>query len=150
MSRMERSVMPAAEPFCAGTKIPETKPTILLVEDEGFVREVTGEVLQAAGYEVLKARNATEAVRAFHRHRGHIQLLITDVVLPDRNGPNLAQELRSMGGLLPTILISGYSERAIPQHLLRMPSLFYLPKPFSAQALMRKVRQVLEEAMAPV
>jgi len=63
--------------------------TILLVEDEAFVREVAYEVLSRAGYRVLTAGNATEALQAFREHAGAVQLLLTDVVLPDRNGCDL-------------------------------------------------------------
>ncbi len=70
--------------------------TILLVEDEAFVREVAYEVLSRAGYRVLTAGNATEALQAFREHAGAVQLLLTDVVLPDRNGCDLALELAAL------------------------------------------------------
>ena len=71
--------------------------TILLVEDEAFVREVACEVLSRAGYRVLKAGNAKEAVKIFREHAGEVHLLLTDVVLPDRNGRDLATELAALG-----------------------------------------------------
>ena len=84
-------------------------PTILLVEDEAFVREVACEILRVAGYRVLPARNAAEAVPAFLAHREEVQLLLTDVVLPDRNGRDLAFELATLGHAFRIIFISGLS-----------------------------------------
>ena len=86
-------------------------PTILLVEDEGFVLNVTYEILCSAGYRVLPARNAGEAVRAFRSHAEGVQLLLTDVVLPDRNGCDLALELATTGGV-KAIFISGYPDNS--------------------------------------
>ncbi len=119
--------------------------TILLVEDENFVREVTAEVLRFAGYQVLKARTAVEAAAAFHACRENVQLLLTDVVLPGRNGRALANDLRAARPGLKTIFISGYPENEVTKHRLEEPGLFYLPKPFSVESLVKKVRQVLEE-----
>lgn len=82
-------------------------PMILLVEDEEFVRQVTSEVLQSAGYHVLQAREAIEATGAFRRHRQNVRLLITDVVMPGQNGRDLARELRSGCPDLKTLFISG-------------------------------------------
>src|SRR5579871_4247667 len=84
--------------------------TILVVEDEDFVREVTCEVLISAGYRVLQARTATEAARLFSREAKGADLLLTDVVLPGRNGQVLARELTGSHPGLKTIFISGYPE----------------------------------------
>ena len=119
--------------------------TILLVEDEAFVREVTADILESAGYRVLKARNAAEALCVFRRYRRIVQLLLTDVVLPRRNGRDLANDLRAMCPTLRTIFISGYPENAVTKQGLPDDHMFYLPKPFSLESLTRKVRQVLEE-----
>lgn len=131
--------MPVAPRTGAETKC----ETILLVEDEDFVREVTCEVLLAAGYRVAKARNAAEAVRVFHRCGGQVQLLLTDVVLPGRNGRDLARRLKVVQPDLKTIFISGYPENEVTKHGLQEPGVFYLPKPFSVDSLMGKIRQVL-------
>lgn len=85
----------------------ERSLTILLVEDEDFVREVTCEVLQSSGYRVLKARNAVEATVTFRRHRQEVGLLITDVVMPGQNGRDLARELSSVCPGLKTLFVSG-------------------------------------------
>jgi len=83
------------------------KPVILLVEDESLVRKVTCEVLQSAGYRVLKAKNSAEAARIFLQHGKEIDLLLTDVVMPGRSGRELARELRAICSDLKTIFTSG-------------------------------------------
>ena len=120
-------------------------PTILLVEDESFVRDVAYEILCSAAYRVLPARNAADAVRAFHCHAEGVQLLLTDVVLPGRNGCDLALELVMGGGCVKAIFVSGYPENSITRKGLQHPGWFYLPKPFSAASLLHKVKEVLDE-----
>jgi CheY-like chemotaxis protein len=83
--------------------------TILLVEDESFLREVTCEILESAGYRVLKARTAAEAISAFDEYKTIVRLLLTDVVLPGQNGRDLATDLRSVSPKLKIIFTSGYS-----------------------------------------
>jgi two-component system, cell cycle sensor histidine kinase and response regulator CckA len=150
MSMESTELRPATSPqvFSEGTSAEENIEGILLVEDESFVRDVTGEVLKAAGHVVWKARNATEAVRVFRRHAAHIKLLIVDVMLPDRSGPVLALELEGMGGIFRTILISGYPERSV-KYKLNMLDCSYLPKPFSAELLISRVRDVLDSSRLP-
>ncbi len=127
------------------TGVQRVAATILLVEDEHFVREVTAEVLVFAGYQVLKARTAAEAATAFRGCGENVQLLLTDVVLPGRNGRALASDLRTAHPGLKTIFISGYPENEVTKLGLQEPGLFYLPKPFSVASLVKKVRQVLGE-----
>ncbi len=119
--------------------------TILLVEDETFLREVTSEILESAGYRVLKTRNAAEALSVFGECKAIVRLLLTDVVLPGQNGRDLANDLRSVSPKLKIIFISGYPENVVTRHGIQADGMFYLPKPFSLQSLTRKVKQVLEE-----
>lgn len=128
------------------TTVTQDRGTILLVEDEAFVREITCEILEAAGYRVLKARNAAEATEAFRRYKAIVRLLLTDVVLPGRNGRDLASDLRTMSPSLRTLFISGYPENAVTKNGIREDGMFYLPKPFSLQSLTRTVRKVLQQA----
>jgi two-component system, cell cycle sensor histidine kinase and response regulator CckA len=121
-------------------------PTILLVEDEVFVREVAGEVLASAGYRVLKAVNASEALRIFRAHAGVVDLLVADVVLPDRNGCDLAAELLSLDGGLRAVLVSGYPENSITREGLKHPGWFYLAKPFSVAKLLEAIQRALPRA----
>jgi two-component system cell cycle sensor histidine kinase/response regulator CckA len=108
------------------------------------LREVTCEILESAGYRVLKTRNATEAASAFYQYRTIVKLLLTDVVLPGQNGRDLANDLRSVCRELKVIFISGYPENAVTRNGIQEDGMFYLPKPYSLQSLTRKVRLVLE------
>jgi two-component system cell cycle sensor histidine kinase/response regulator CckA len=119
--------------------------TILLVEDEAFVRDVACEILSAAGYRVLKAGNAAEALHTFQCYPEKVQLLLTDVVLPDRNGCDLALELTTLCHTVRAILVSGYPENSVTTKGLQRPGWCYLPKPFSAASLLQKVREVLPD-----
>ncbi len=82
--------------------------TILLVEDNTSLLKTTCEVLESAGYRVLKTRTAAEAISVFHQYKAIVRLLLTDVVLPGQNGQELANYLRSVCPDLRTIFISGY------------------------------------------
>jgi two-component system, cell cycle sensor histidine kinase and response regulator CckA len=115
--------------------------TILLVEDEAFVRDVSCEVLRGAGYRVLSARDCEEAERRHEANRGEIDLLITDVILPRENGRVLAERLRERDGDLRVLFVTGYAEQI---GFLNEDAVACLAKPFSSQALLESVRQVLD------
>ena len=118
--------------------------TILLVEDEGSVRNVVSEILQSAGYMVLLAKNAQEAVGILRGWAGTLDLLLTDVVMPGgKNGRELARELRSGCPGMKTIFMSGYSESAALLGSARDPGISFLSKPFSIPTLMNKIRDLL-------
>ena len=91
----------------------ERTKTILLVEDEPFVREVTGEVLRAAGYRVLTAKNAKEGVSLYEAQSGEVELLLTDIILPGETGRVLAGRLRREDPTLKVLFVSGYSEQMV-------------------------------------
>jgi two-component system cell cycle sensor histidine kinase/response regulator CckA len=112
---------------------------ILLVEDEAFVREVAWEVLSAAGYRVLSAKNAEEALE-IHASQD-VQLLLTDVILPGVNGFALAKRLKQENPALKVLLVTGYAEQ---MSVIEAAEEKFLAKPFSADALVRRVRQMLE------
>jgi len=120
--------------------------TVLLVEDEPFVREAAGYILESAGYRVLKAPNAAEAKRKFG---GGVQVLLTDVILPDADGRDLAEELNVLYPGMHAIFMSGYPESALNGHQAESPTVAYLAKPFSVESLTAKMRQA-EHAMAEV
>jgi len=116
-------------------------PTILYVEDETFVREVTCEVLRSAGYNVLTAKNAVEAQRIYEGQRAEIDLLLTDVVLPGETGRALAGKLRRKDPALRVLFVTGYAEH------MRLGETEYeecLAKPFSTKALLGRVRRMLD------
>jgi CheY-like chemotaxis protein len=128
---------------------PALKQTILLVEDESFVRDVAREVLCSAGYGVVEAANATQAIARFRKHAGKVQLLLTDVVLPDRRGDDLARDLEGAGRNLKVIFISGYPENVAAQARFRRPGWSYLAKPFTAMCLLGKIEKVLQGEAGP-
>jgi len=119
----------------------ELRATILLVEDEAFVREVTSEVLRSAGYQVLAAGSAVEAESLFDACRGDLQLLLTDVVLPGDTGRVLAEKLRREKAELKVLLVTGYAEEMAALEAGQMEC---LRKPFSTATLLRRVRQLLD------
>lgn len=115
--------------------------TVLYVEDEAFVRDVTSEVLRSAGYEVWTARNAEEAQHIYDRNQGAIDLLITDVILPGENGRALARRLRIADSALKVLLVSGYAEQLGTDDATGEDC---LAKPFATTQLLRRVRQGLD------
>jgi CheY-like chemotaxis protein len=121
--------------------------TILLVEDEAFVRDVTSEVLRSAGYEVLTARNAAEAAQIYSTRRG-VELLLSDVILPDENGRTLAGRLRRENPELKVLLVTGYAEQMGLQG--PQPDEACLAKPFSTAVLLRRVREMLDRTELPM
>lgn len=123
--------------------------TVLLVEDEVFVRDVTQEVLEMCGYTVLTACDAADAIRRFEHHKGPVHLLITDVVMPGMNGRELAGRLLLRCPDLKTIFISGYADNTVLREGAGITSAAYLQKPFTLEALTRKVREVIDSRMRP-
>ena len=109
--------------------------TILLVEDEVFVREVASEVLRSAGYRVLTAKNAVDAEQAYRQCCGEVDLLLTDVILPGENGRSFAERLRLRHPTLEILLVTGYAEQLGE---LKSGREECLAKPFSTRELSRK------------
>jgi hypothetical protein len=117
--------------------------TILLVEDEEPVRSLVRSVLEAGGYVVLEARHGEDALVVAEMHKGPIQLLVTDVVMPEMSGPELAEHLAPFHREMKVLYMSGYTEDAIQHHGVLASRTAYLPKPFTPETLARKVREVL-------
>jgi PAS domain S-box-containing protein len=116
--------------------------TILLVEDEDSVRVVVGSVLRRQGYQVLEAGTPRGAREIFEQHKNEIDLLLTDVVMPDMNGPALAQRLVADKPDLRVLFISGYaSAGSLPVE--SVPNVSFLSKPFQGSTLLAKVRDIL-------
>src|SRR2546427_4458728 len=119
--------------------------TVLVVEDQDEVRRLTKRVLEARGYTVLAARNGAEALEIVGRHATQIHLMITDVVMPGLNGPELAQLARARRSDRKVLYVSGYTGEAVLQHRLLEPGVAFLQKPFTPDALARKTREVLDD-----
>jgi signal transduction histidine kinase/ActR/RegA family two-component response regulator len=118
--------------------------TILVVEDEQMVREIILEILATHGYGVIEARTGAEAFQASERHEGEIDLLITDVVLPGMSGREVAEKFLQASQQTRVLYISGYTESTIVHHGVLTSGTPFLQKPFTADALLRKVRKVLD------
>ena len=121
--------------------------TILLVEDENYVREVACEILETAGYTVVSANCAKEALAMFEKD-GPFHLLVTDIVMPGMNGRELAKQLLSLKPDLKTIYMSGYTDSAIIRQDLQSSEHMYLQKPFTLESLTEKVRSVLNSPLS--
>jgi len=117
-------------------------PVILLVEDEPVVREVTRQVLLHGGYRVLESSNAAEALALARKHAGEIDLLLTDVIMPEMNGAELAGQLQEMQPGLLTIFMSGYAEADVARRMNRT-SAIHIQKPFTVHALLSRVAEAL-------
>ena len=119
------------------------KPVILLVEDEAIVRQVTRQVLEHAGYQVLESDGAGEALRLAAEHQGRIGLLLSDVVMPGMNGLDLARRIQMMQPRLTTVFMSGYTETAMLRQSVQDPRNTYLQKPFTIDLLLACVDKAL-------
>jgi two-component system, cell cycle sensor histidine kinase and response regulator CckA len=120
------------------------RETVLLAEDEEIVRKLTQEILETYGYQVLEAANASTALSICEHHKKPIHLLITDVVMPEMSGRELADRLHGLRPEMKVLYMSGYTDNAIVHHGILDPDISFLQKPFTPDALARKVREVLE------
>jgi CheY-like chemotaxis protein len=121
--------------------------TVLIVEDEPAVKDLAVSILTTHGYQVLAAANGFEALQSCDKYDGPIHLLLTDVVMPQMNGRELAEQLHPRRRELRVLYMSGYSSDVIAYHGVLEEGMVVLPKPFTMETLTAKVRQVLD---APV
>ncbi|MBC2710154.1 MAG: PAS domain S-box protein [Desulfosarcina sp.] len=131
--------MDAAQPAARGHE------TILLVEDEPMILDITTTMLEHQGYTVQAAATPGEAIRLAREHAGEIHLLMTDVVMPEMNGRDLAKNLLSLYPNLKRLFMSGYTANVIAHHGVLDEGVQFIQKPFSVQTLAVKVREVLDE-----
>lgn len=123
---------------------PRGDETVLIVEDEPIVRTMATELLKLLGYTVITASSGPEALDLSSRHEGKIDLLLTDVVMPEMSGRTLADELIHRRAGIKVIFVSGYSENAIVHHGVVDEGIHFLQKPYTLMSIARKVRQVLD------
>ncbi len=139
----------AALPEDIGKVAPAEAPrrgagTVLVVEDDEQLRRLTHRALDAQGYTVLVADRGATALDIARRHKGEIDLLLTDVIMPDTNGRKLAETIRAARPGMRVLYMSGYPDGAIASHGMLEPGVAYLAKPFTTEAITRRVREVLE------
>jgi two-component system cell cycle sensor histidine kinase/response regulator CckA len=118
--------------------------TILLVEDEEGLRSLNARGLRSRGYSVIEASNGIEAMEALEQKNGAVDLVVSDVVMPEMDGPTLLKAMRARNPDLKIIFVSGYAEDAFDKSVLRADEQFaFLPKPFALSALVEKVKQTM-------
>lgn len=117
--------------------------TVLVVEDDAGVRVLIAEVLQRRGYRAIMASTPSEALRLFDQEAPAIDLLLTDVVLPEMSGRDLADQLQRAQPGLRVLFMSGYTDAAIVHHGTLEKGTPFIQKPFSPDSLSRKLREVL-------
>ncbi|MEX0879130.1 MAG: ATP-binding protein, partial [Thermoanaerobaculia bacterium] len=135
----------AAAPAPARPAPARGSETILLVEDERAVRDLTRRCLEASGYRVLQAEDAEEAIAVAAGHPGQLDMLLTDVIMPGVSGPELARRLVAGRPDLRVLFVSGYTDQAMASERILEPGASFLQKPFTPDTLARKVRDVLDE-----
>jgi two-component system cell cycle sensor histidine kinase/response regulator CckA len=125
------------------------RATILIVEDDTEVREIMSEILRQSDYHVLNASGGTEALEISRQYSGSLELVLTDLVMPEMDGLELVERLRKVDGDLKVIYMSGYGTHRDADHGSRDPSIPMIQKPIRAAGLIRLVREVLGHGKAP-
>jgi CheY-like chemotaxis protein len=123
---------------------PRGSETLLVAEDEEGVRKAARGILEKQGYTVLEAGTGADAVQVAGDHPGPVHLLVTDVVMPDLGGRDLADAVRARRPGVKVLYMSGYTDDAVIRHGVSQATDAFLQKPFTALGLARKVRDVLE------
>jgi signal transduction histidine kinase/CheY-like chemotaxis protein len=118
--------------------------TILLVEDEIGVRQLVREMLHRLGYKIHEASSGADAVRIFAQHQNTIDLLLTDVIMPQMSGRDLAERLKALQPSLKVLYISGYTDDMLAHHGVLESNVYLLQKPFAPDELAKKLREVLD------
>jgi PAS domain S-box-containing protein len=120
--------------------------TVLVVEDEPDVRQLTVEALRLSGFDVVEAANGAEALRRLDELTRRVELVLTDVIMPEMSGPELVARIEAAHPGPRILYMSGYTEEAVLRPSVRTGRTHFLQKPFTPLALARKVREVLDEA----
>jgi PAS domain S-box-containing protein len=146
LPRVDEEAGTAAAGEVPAEPLARASETILLVEDEKSLRAMIREILEEGGYTVVEGGSPEEAIAAARSHPGPINLMLTDVVMPSMGGRDLAVELAALRPGLRVLYMSGYTDNAIVHHGVLDAGMHFLQKPFTADALLRKARAVLDES----
>jgi CheY-like chemotaxis protein len=151
-----RILLPRVEHSAGETAVPAPLPplrggheTVLIAEDESAVRGLASLTLRAHGYKVLEASTGAEALRIAERGGQDIDLLVSDVVMPVLNGPQLATRFHALRPGTPVLFISGHAETTIAHQGVLDAGVEFLAKPFTPDRLARRVRQILDRHVQP-
>jgi PAS domain S-box-containing protein len=147
--RIDENTPVVVEADRAGPRDVTGQDTILLVEDEEAVRSFAARALKLRGYSVLEAAGGEEALEIVQNAKAPIHLLITDVVMPNMDGPTLVRAVKRIRPEMAVIFMSGYAEEAFRRNDEKAEDLHFLPKPFGLKQLAAKVKEVLAGAPAP-
>ncbi|HEX4303672.1 MAG TPA: ATP-binding protein [Rhizomicrobium sp.] len=147
--RIDANAPVVAEPASTAPRDVTGQDTILLVEDEEAVRSFAARALKMRGYSVLEASGGEEALEIVKTSKAPIHLLITDVVMPNMDGPTLVRAVKRIKPEMAVIFMSGYAEEAFRRNDEKAEDLHFLPKPFGLKQLAAKVKEVLSGAPAP-
>jgi CheY-like chemotaxis protein len=140
---------PATTPPFIEPLLPFGRETILLVEDEEVVRSLLKDVLEACGYKVIQAVDGAMALDIFKNLTDPIDLLITDVVMPQMSGPELVGHVKELMPNLPILFISGYTDDEVMRNGIEGAGVSFLQKPFTVEKVSRCIRELLEARKEP-
>ena len=144
LPRVREAASPPKEATPAGRiASPSRSKTVLLVEDSDTVRELTRNILELTGYDVLEAGSPEDAIRLCESHEGEIHLLLTDVVMPGMSGRDLSDRLRPGRPVMKVLYMSGYTDEAIVERGILDAGIHFIPKPFSPASMAQKILEVL-------
>ena len=119
--------------------------TILVVEDDAGVRGAVISILKSRGYKILEAHGGKAAIELLSKQKDPIPLMLTDVIMPEMSGKELAEKVRLIRPEIKILFLSGYTENVIAHHGVLEPGINFLAKPFTIQSLTQKVREVLNQ-----
>jgi two-component system cell cycle sensor histidine kinase/response regulator CckA len=126
----------------------ETKKTVLIVDDEPEIRKLVGAMIAHFGYSVMTADSGEHALTLYKKHKGHIELLITDVIQPGMSGPMLAEKLTALQPDLKVLYISGYDNTHVVRKYVVEKGHALLAKPFTTDEIQAKMQSLLRPAVA--
>jgi PAS domain S-box-containing protein len=142
LPRVDEEASPVHKP--TAIRLAHGSETVLLIEDDGSLRDVVCEILEGAGYTVLVADGGAKALQIADEYTGAIQLIVTDVIMPGLSGKHAAETIKSARSEVEILFISGYTSEAIAKHGVLEAGAKFLSKPFTTEDLLRKIRDVLD------